>query len=408
MKISITTNKMLCTARLILTTSLMVLIMNFCCPCNRANIRFSPPTSKSFPLLEISGDYQEIGYAIGSFFKKEIQLVLTRRKSWLQKIRTYSEKDPDQLAQHLQIQAETHYPHLMEELRGMSRGAEIPFQDLFLLNIHAEMSAKLASETRAEIPGCSTIYWNSRNRKLLFHNEDGHQAYRDLMFMVKATLPSGVTVLTLTYPGFLMGNGPSLNNHGIFQTTNFISGKHCRPGIPRYFLGRAVLEAKSLKEAIEIVTRPERAIAYHHNLGSLTENKIYSVEVTPNNHQIVEPGHLYFHTNHLILDKTKATPQDMEYVRSSSLPRYETISDSLQTLTLSGGVQIKNIKDILSSHSRSPYSPCRHPRGEVKGITLATALIDIHRGTLSIYRGNPCHAFPNQKVHEYSIRNLKN
>lgn len=398
------TNILIGPVRKILTVLFITSMMSTCCPCNRSNIRFSPPSSKSFAMLEISGNYREIGYAIGSIFKREIQLVLSKRNNWFQNIRDYAERDPDNLAQLLQIQAETHYPHLMEELRGMSNGAEIPFNDLFLLNIHAEISARMAVSSKTESPGCSSIYWQADGQKLLFHNEDGHQAYQGLMFMVKATLPSGVTVLTLTYPGFLMGNGPALNSHGIFQTTNFISAGECRAGIPRYFLGRAVLEAKTLEEAIKIVTHPRRAFAYHHNLGSIQEKKIYSVEVTPDSFQIIEPGHLYIHTNHLILDRTGSFPQNREYVLASSMCRYSVISESLETLKRSSNVTIKDITDILSSHERSPYSPCRHPRGLVRGTTLATAVIDLIEGTMTIYRGNPCYSFENQKLTEYSLK----
>jgi len=399
------TNIMIGPVRKILTVLFIASMMSTCCPCNRSNIRFSPPSSKSYALLEISGNYREIGYAIGSMFKREIQLVLSRRNNWFQKIRDYAEKDPDNLAQLFQIQAETHYPDLMEELRGMSSGAEIAFNDLFLLNIHAEISARMASLSETESPGCSTIYWQADGQKLLFHNEDGHQAYQGLMFMVKATLPSGVTVLTLTYPGFLMGNGPALNSHGIFQTTNFISARECRIGIPRYFLGRAVLEAKTLEEAIRIVTRPERAFAYHHNLGSVLEKKIYSVEVTPDSFQIIEPGHLYIHTNHLIQDQTRSFPQNRKYVHTSSMTRYTVISESLEALKRVRTIVIRDIRGILSSHKRSPYSPCRHPSGLVRGTTLATAVLDLTEATMTIYRGNPCYSFENQNLTEYSLKN---
>ena len=120
------------------------------------------------------------------------------------------------------------------------------------------------------------------------------------MFMVKATPPSGVTFLTLTYPGHLMGNGPGINNHGIIQTTNYIGAMKWKIGIPRYFLNRAVLEARSLEEAVKIVTFHNRAFAYHHNIASVKQKRILSIEVTTDNYQVVEPENFYFHTNHLI------------------------------------------------------------------------------------------------------------
>jgi predicted choloylglycine hydrolase len=387
----------------ILVALFITSMMSACCPCNRSSIRFSPPTSKSFPLLEISGSHQEIGYAIGSVFKREIQMVFSKRSNWFQRIKKFADQHPDNPDRLYRIQAETHYPELMEELQGMSSGAEVSFRDLFLLNIHAELTTLMNTCSKAESTGCSTIYWLSDRKKLLFHNEDGHLAYQSLMFMIKATLPSGTTILTLTYPGFLMGNGPAVNSHGIFQTTNFISAGECRIGIPRYVLGRAVLESKSLEEAIRIVTRPERGYPYHHNLGSLRTGKMYSVEVTPDDFQVIEPGHLYVHTNHLVLDRIRSFPQDREYVNSSSMSRYSVISETLNAIDHSRNIKIGDIHHILSSHKRAPYSPCRHPGGPVQGATLATAVIDVIKGTMCVYRGKPCYSIRNQNLTVYSL-----
>ena len=93
----------------------------------------------------------------------------------------------------------------------------------------------------------------------LFQNEDGHAAYGDLMFVVKVSPPSGVRFISLVYPGIITGNGPSLNSRGVIQTTNYISSTKSEIGIPRYVIGRAILEANDAKEAVEIATMQPRA-----------------------------------------------------------------------------------------------------------------------------------------------------
>jgi predicted choloylglycine hydrolase len=299
--------------------------------------------------------------------------------------------------------AEKYYPLLMEELRGLSEGSEIPFDDLFLLNVKSEIGTKMVINTKPEPSGCSTIYTINKEHKRLFHNEDGDFAYHDTMFVVKATPPSGVTFITLTYPGYLMGNGPALNSSGIIQTTNYISSRKVKKGIPRYFLGRAILEARTLEQAIRIATHPERAFPYHHNLASVKTEKIISLETTPDNYEIVEPNSHYIHTNHLILDKTSGFPQNSQYVNTSSFSRYRTISQAMLGLSDQAVLTIEEIFQILSSHRGSPYSPCRHPSEKIRGTTLSTAIFDITNGTMKIYKGLPCTSFQNKAFSEYSF-----
>jgi hypothetical protein len=46
--------------------------------------------------------------------------------------------------------------------------------------------------------------------------------------------------------------------------------------------------------------------------------------------------------------------------------------------------------ELLSSHEGAPYSPCRHPEGDVSGATLGTALFDVAEGRRRLYVSNPC------------------
>lgn len=374
-----------------------------CCPC-KSRFRFDPGTNTSWPFLEVSGNYYQIGYTIGNYFKREIQISIKRRKDWFDNLKNFISSDKDLLFQHLKTTAETYYPHLIEELRGISEGSDIPFDDLFLLNIKSEIESRMATNVKGKPSGCSTIYINNKKQKLLFHNEDGDFAYHDLMFVVKATPPSGVTFIALTYPGYLMGNGPAMNSYGIIQTTNFISSRKVKEGIPRYFLGRAILEAKSLEEAIKIATHPERAFSYHHNLASIKNHRMISVETTPDKYEIYEPTRNYIHTNHLILNQTKNFLQDQRYISTSSFSRYQTITQAMTKFSNRAKVTIKEIFQVLSSHRNAPYSPCRHPSGEIKGTTLSTALFDIIKGTMRIYKGFPCESYNNDSFSEYSFK----
>jgi hypothetical protein len=166
-------------------------------------------------------------------------------------------------------------------------------------------------------------------------------------------------------------------------------------GIPRYILGRAVLEAKDTKEAIDILTMAPRAYPYHHNIGSLTEKNYFSVETTPATWQVKEPQGIYYHTNHLLFEKTKMYKfEEMEYKNTSSISRFKVVEKEIKDLEFDT-ITPANILSILSSHQNAPFSPCRHPLKDVKGITLATTVYDNQNRRMRLYKGNPCQAVPN-------------
>ena len=66
-------------------------------------------------------------------------------------------------------------------------------------------------------------------------------------------------------------------------------------------------------------------------------------------------------------------------------------------------INYKNIFKILTSHTNVPYSPCRHPQGDVKGMTLGTVWFDFEKATMRLYKGNPCQALSEASYVDYSV-----
>jgi predicted choloylglycine hydrolase len=354
---------------------------------------YQDTTEASFPHLEITGSYYDIGYQIGKYFGKNIETVIQRRKKWhhqLMEIQNSSEGK--QKSWEYRRLTQKHFPHLLQEINGMADGSGIHFDAIWAICIKSELAA-----IDKEPEGCSTITFQHEGNIWLFHNEDGNMAYGDMMFLVKVNPPSGISFMSLVYPGIITGNGPSLNNRGIIQTTNYIGSTESQIGIPRYLLGRALLEAKTLDEAIDIARFEPRAYPYHHNLGSLSENKYLSLETAPGSWEVKEPTGMYCHTNHLLFAKTVTYPsEDQKYKQSSSLSRYRVIEQKLNEFA-DQSQKPEDFLEILSSHQNKPYSPCRHPQDEVHGLTLATAFYDFRKGAMRLYKGNPCQAVKNQR-----------
>jgi len=352
---------------------------------------YQDTTEASFPYLEITGSYYDIGYQVGKSFGKNIEAVIRRQKNWNQQLMEIQNSgEGKRKSREYHRLTQKHFPHLIQEINGMADGSGIHFDAIWAICIKSELSA-----TEEEPEGCSTIVFKHDDNIWLFHNEDGNMAYDKMMFLVKINPPSGVSFISLVYPGIITGNGPSLNDKGIIQTTNYIGSTESHIGIPRYLLGRALLEASDLDEAINIATLEPRAYPYHHNLGSSAENKYLSLETTPESWEVKEPNGMYCHTNHLLFTKTATyLAEDQEYKQSSSLSRYRVIEQKLKEFA----DELQNPEDflnILSSHINKPYSPCRHPQDDVHGLTLATAFYDFGEGAMRLFKGYPCQAVKN-------------
>ena len=359
----------------------------------------SSSSDRGLPVLEAGGTYREIGFAIGKRFAAKIRTVIQRRAAWHENLmKILASATGRHRASELLRLTGTHFPQVLEEVRGMADGAGIAFEVMWAMTIKSELGALEAAP-----PGCSTVFFSNRDRAWLCHNEDGHAAYADQMFVVRANPPSGVSFVSMVYPGILMGNGPSLNSNGVVQTTNYIGCTRSEVGVPRYVLGRAILEAKDLKEARQIATFTPRAHPYHHNLASSEKRRYYSLETVPGAAVVGQPKGIYVHTNHLVFEGTRDYPyEDVEYRQTSSMPRYAVLSEFARVLARAR-LRQSNLLAMLSSHERAPYSPCRHPLREVRGQTLGTAFFDLRSGTFRLYHGNPCVAVRDGDFTELSV-----
>jgi len=350
------------------------------------------------PCIEVSGSPYECGRAIGRRFGAQIKTGIARRKKWFSELRMFMQADLPGRCNCFLDAARKHLPDALAELHGWADGSGVDFLDLAALNLKAELGCML--ERAAEKSGqketcaaCSTLALVQGKQLLLAHNEDGDRSYSDLMFFVKESQPGKPAFLGLSYPGILPGNGPAVNSAGLVLTTNFIASTDWRVGVPRYFIDRAVLDTRSLKEARRVACNPQRAFAFHFNLASVKEKKIMSLETSLDREESYEVRGLYVHTNHLVLPGMRDVPQDIDYVGGSSISRYKVL------MTVKAGYD-KRLSGIggaelvaaLSSHDSAPYSPCRHPRGEVRGQTLACSLFDLNDGSWTFYPGNPCRA----------------
>lgn len=361
---------------------------------------FKKEEIRYFDFAEISGSYRQIGFKIGKYFKKNIEFVLNNRKDWVLKLKKLIQsKEGKHFKEIFLKEIKNAFPFYIEEIEGLSEGSNIDLDLVWALNLQCEL------EYIIEKDGCSSIYFKDKKENYFLHNEDGHMANFGKMFLVYIKPPSKVNFLSIVYPGLLPGNAPGINKNGIFQTTNYIGSEKVFEGVPRYVLSRAILEAKDLNEAKNISIYSPKAYPCHHNIGSFEEERYLSIEATPSGFDVFEPEYLYYHTNHLILEKTKEYPyEEKVYREKSSISRYEVIKNGIENLHRKP--KFEDLFSLLSSHINKPFSPCRHPVKEIEGQTLCTAYYDLKKKKICFYAGNPCESFKNDHKVKFELKDF--
>lgn len=351
--------------------------------------RSEMPGNSDFPIpvLELKADsYGRIGHKIGEHFKGRIQAGLEARAQWVKKLTDFAEADPSRRFDPFLAAVKEEFPHLVEELEGVAQGAAVPFRSLFTVALNPELSTMMKTVTHED--GCTTVAMADDERVWVGHNEDGNCSYQDLTYLLDVTWPSGVKSLCFSYPGYFPGNGPTINSPGVAQTVNYIGAREVRPGIPRYVIDRAIMEAGNLEEAVRIATHPRRAYSQHHLLLSAADKRIVSVETSPSRHSIVEVKGIFTHANHFIHPDMEGV-EEFDLYKGSSLPRQQEAERWARETDLER-LQPGDLMEALTSHANYPLSICRHPAPRLTGCTLGAALIQGEKKSAVIYASQPC------------------
>jgi len=363
--------------------------------CNKEDETITPlPDSSPFyRYLETSGTHYEVGKQIGTHFKSEITAAQLGVKNTIDSVKGIVQSAPDVFYDPFLNAARNVFPDYVDELQGMADGSGLSFQEIFMTNLmmeiiylYYELSGKKNRITPGNL-GCSSVAYAKNGKLFLAHNEDLFTCFISSMYVLKISIPGKPQYIGLNYPGILSGMPPCMNEAGIVQVGNDISGLHIEPSVPMVFHFRSAMDATTLSDAISRVTIPERARTMTHNLGSFQENKIVSVEAAPSKHEQHEVDNFYVHTNHFILPEMTDIPLD-EGTLPSSISRFDVLTAEAEPYAnnpaaVAGGL----FTEFLSSHE-GEYSPCVHDHGGAS--TLGHAVFDFQNKNLKMYYSNPC------------------
>lgn len=325
---------------------------------------------QEIPIIEVNDTNFNVGYKIGKHCKDKIEkLIVTSKKKYF----LTTGKPFDYFVRRgkkILTSYEKKYGKYINEIKGMSEGAGVDFNEYFALNFEDEVADFINK--------CTTLFLKTKDNIFLGHNEDWTDDFIDKLYVLKLKQKEKPDVLFLSYlapPQFMVA---SLNSAGIAFTANSLYVTH-KFGIPEALMLRSMADAKDVKEAIkDLIVKPrEMGI----NSMIISKNKIVDVENSLNKSALIEVNDDWFvHTNHPL--KLKG-----EHSRNSLL-RFNRVTEMLED---NSDRDIELVKEILSDHKNYPEnSVCRHSTDRVEWATIASIIIDIKRMRMLIAQGNPC------------------
>jgi hypothetical protein len=170
----------------------------------------------------------------------------------------------------------------------------------------------------------------SGNTRFIAHNEDGDPYLRERCFLVDVQPAGKPGFVSFYYPGSLPGHTFAASRAGLVQAINTLRIREPVAGVPRMILARAVLDATSLDQAVQLLRETPGASGFHHTLGCAGDPRLLSIEATAQRCSIVADISLAGHANHLIHAGCEAEAQIVTDSSRDRQARVETLLPALR------------------------------------------------------------------------------
>jgi isopenicillin-N N-acyltransferase like protein len=348
-----------------------------------------------FPLIEISGAPRERGRQYGQKAAGRIKKGTTHYFAQLKELSLDAKGVAALVRDYLPV-IEAFEPSYIEEMRGIAEGADVPFEDVVLLNARTEIIklANPAIRARLKTPedpdGCTGVVVlpqaTADGRLIHAQNWDWKRECAETAVVLKVRRDDGPDLMTFTEAGALGRCG--FNAVGIAITANYLESDrdYRQVGVPLALIRRKVLENEHLALAMRAVYCTKKSAA-NNMIVSHREGVAIDFECAPDETFQVHPQNgLLVHANHFVspvaLGKLKDTGP---FNTPDSLYRDIRVRDLLQPHI--GSITFDTVKSALFDEFAYPWSVCRPPRRNLSNnlsATVAMILMEPASGLMQV------------------------
>ena len=383
-------------------------------------------------MLTLEGSPRERGQCYGESLRREVQELVDACK---EKLQQRWEMGPDEYitqyvrnSTHLEA-VERWTPKLLEEVRGIAEGAAVDFEILFGINCIILDNGRLdrllehAIEERLGSSNyganqCSGIgvYGEDAGATLLAQNCDNAVFFDGLQVILHIKYEdSDLESIVFTVAGGLFLNG--MNNAPLAVVVNLLPQLNSSlDGLPFGFIGRTLLEQRSLENAINFARTIKHARGFNFMVAD--RQRVIDLECSANQVSEFVPyekATRIYHTNHplvnndkkllyRIFDNKELWPRIVEELPpeqrkrakeagpSDTHLRYDYLESQLRQC--SAPVSVQRIKSILGAHVKlNGYDVpiCKHKKVGSEGSTTGCSIMEVSNSPrLHFAPGPPC------------------
>lgn len=278
----------------------------------------------------------------------------------------------------------------LRELEGIAAGADLPVEDIIVLNARTELLYGGAS-TLTPDEGCTGAIAlpeaTSQGHVLHGQNWDWRADCLQSTVILHLLPDDGPEILTMVEAGGLARCGISSNGLAItgnFLRTQFDDG---RGGVPLSFVRRKILQSASFVDAASAIL--DTPISFSNNVMlSWAAGEAVNFEKTPvEAFWLTADEGVLVHTNHFVSPGALAKVEDRGLSTSpDSLYRMKRVANALKAER--GRLTVEHFKRAFADRFGWPHSVCRPPTvGGVGGAavsTVATVIMDVTAGELHV------------------------
>ncbi|HAV14946.1 MAG TPA: hypothetical protein DCX25_01310 [Candidatus Pacebacteria bacterium] len=326
--------------------------------------------SKSFPFIEVSGTYKDVGNAIGTTFSNSIKQKIEHRRKSISHYENYLR----QTKPYYDV-TKQYFPHLIEEMEAIAFSASVSKEEYFFINNREVYDVSEDQDKRHAVntDHCTIAVSFGRNGAVVGHNEDWSLDAMDELYVMKATIGK-TTCLGLHYATAVPGVSAACNNWGLVQCINDLYQTN-QVGVPKNFLARAVLECTSLDEAEHIIRKTPKASGFNHVL--VQNQEVRNVEIAGSkiavNRVVGDP---YVHTNHYLSSEMKELEK---FHTKSSEARYKRTNELVENGMTKGDMAL-----LLSDTQNQEFPICRSNE------TIGSLVLLPQKQEVWMCYGHPC------------------
>ena len=350
-----------------------------------------------FPLIEISGPPHERGRQYGQKAAGRIKKGTSHYFAQLKELSLDANGVAELVRDYLPV-IESFEPSYIEEMRGIAAGADVPFEDVVLLNARTEIIKLANPKIRARLKtpedpdGCTgvVVLPQAAGSGRLIHaqNWDWKRECAETAVVLKVRRDDGPDLMTFTEAGALGRCG--FNAVGIAITANYLQSDrdYRQVGVPLALIRRKVLENEHLALAMRAVYSTKKSAA-NNMIVSHREGVAIDFECAPDETFQVHPQNgLLVHANHFVSPVALGKLKDTGVAETpDSLYRDIRVRDLLQPHI--GSITLDTVKNALFDEFGYPWSVCRPPRRNLSNNLSATVAMILMEPASGVMQAAP-------------------